>query len=518
MSLLAQVPTNGLVGYWPFHGNANDSSGSGNHGSVNGAVLSKDRFGNCNQAYKFDGINDLITVQNSSSVQMSNTDFTLAVWIKTYMNDTNSMIIGKNLYGSWSGYILFSNFNNSGYCTAYKHVSFYAAAGASQDACSDNAVNADTLWKFLTGVYDHVSNKGYLYVNGVQQMDIGQASGVIANTVNLTFGGNYVPGYYYSGVLDNIRIYNRILSQSEILQLYNEPNPGSGLSAGNALHDTAICSGSVTITLNAAVGNNYNWSNGSTSQSIVVNSPGTYWVQFQGTDGCQYNDTAVVASVIPDSSSHLAEICSSEYYTLPGGSEVNAAGIYKDTLSNSFGCDSIITVTLSVNPPPQLTVTSSGNTVSVGNAVILTATGASAYSWNNGSTTASINVGTSDPGTFSYCVTGTNPNGCTDSLCTMVYVSDVICPEIFVPDAFSPNGDLSNDKLQIFGTDCIRDFSFRLFDRWGEKIFETQDPQFQWNGTFAGQILNVATFAYILDVTLHSGKQFQQKGNVKLVR
>tara|TARA_B100000767_G_scaffold81987_1_gene78931 strand:- start:946 stop:1185 length:240 start_codon:yes stop_codon:yes gene_type:complete len=57
-SLLSQIPTNGLVGYWPFSGNANDSSGNNLNGTVNGAVLTEDRFGNSSSAFNFDGIDD----------------------------------------------------------------------------------------------------------------------------------------------------------------------------------------------------------------------------------------------------------------------------------------------------------------------------------------------------------------------------------------------------------------------------------------------------------------------------
>ena len=56
------VPSNGLIGYWPFNGNANDESGTGNDGTVNGATLTADRFGNANAAYDFDGVNDNITL------------------------------------------------------------------------------------------------------------------------------------------------------------------------------------------------------------------------------------------------------------------------------------------------------------------------------------------------------------------------------------------------------------------------------------------------------------------------
>ena len=67
-SVMAQVPsyvpTNGLVGWWPFNGNANDESGNGNNGTVNGATLTADRFGNANSAYSFDGVDDYINCVN----------------------------------------------------------------------------------------------------------------------------------------------------------------------------------------------------------------------------------------------------------------------------------------------------------------------------------------------------------------------------------------------------------------------------------------------------------------------
>jgi hypothetical protein len=64
------VPSNGLVGWWPFNGNANDESGNGNNGTVNGATLTIDRFGNANQAYGFDGVDDFIEVINSTQVTL----------------------------------------------------------------------------------------------------------------------------------------------------------------------------------------------------------------------------------------------------------------------------------------------------------------------------------------------------------------------------------------------------------------------------------------------------------------
>ena len=80
-SLLAQVPayvpTNGLVGYWPFNGNANDESGNGNHGTVNGATLTTDRNGNANAAYSFDGISNFIEVINSPSINITGSQLSI---------------------------------------------------------------------------------------------------------------------------------------------------------------------------------------------------------------------------------------------------------------------------------------------------------------------------------------------------------------------------------------------------------------------------------------------------------
>jgi hypothetical protein len=75
-NLMAQVPnyvpTNGLVGWWPFNGNANDESGNGNNGTVNGATLTTDRFGVANKAYSFDGVDDFIEFGDIQSLNNSN--------------------------------------------------------------------------------------------------------------------------------------------------------------------------------------------------------------------------------------------------------------------------------------------------------------------------------------------------------------------------------------------------------------------------------------------------------------
>ena len=71
------VPANGLLGWWPFNGNASDESGNGNHGTVNGATLTTDRFGNANMAYGFDGVDDWIEATFNQ-----NNNYSISTWFK----------------------------------------------------------------------------------------------------------------------------------------------------------------------------------------------------------------------------------------------------------------------------------------------------------------------------------------------------------------------------------------------------------------------------------------------------
>jgi gliding motility-associated-like protein len=223
--IIAQVPVSGLVAYYPFNGNANDESGYGNDGVVDGATLTSDRCGNPNSAYYFDGINDGITVPNNPQVDFDNDeDFTIALWIKTTFSSDEEMVIDKQFAGYWNGYLFAVNNVDGGYCTANGHIMFYGASGGQQDACSNGRVNSGD-WVFITGVFRSSANELILYINGVQQNDVGSVSGNIKTTQDLLIG--YGPTcdissgyYYYQGSIDDICMYNRVLSQAEIQYLY----------------------------------------------------------------------------------------------------------------------------------------------------------------------------------------------------------------------------------------------------------------------------------------------------------
>jgi hypothetical protein len=96
------VPTNGLVGWWPFNGNANDESGNGNHGTVNGATLAADRFGNAGKAYSFDGVDDFVQISNNPLLEPSNS-ISISAWVFIDSNQTTNFppIISKESGIPW---------------------------------------------------------------------------------------------------------------------------------------------------------------------------------------------------------------------------------------------------------------------------------------------------------------------------------------------------------------------------------------------------------------------------------
>ncbi|MCB0479031.1 MAG: gliding motility-associated C-terminal domain-containing protein [Crocinitomicaceae bacterium] len=109
--------------------------------------------------------------------------------------------------------------------------------------------------------------------------------------------------------------------------------------------------------------------------------------------------------------------------------------------------------------------------------------------------------------------------GCTDTAQVKVTVLENICddPSVFIPNAFTPNSDGNNDIVYVRG-DNIELMTFRIFDRWGEMVFETQDQNIGWDGKFKGKLLNPDVYVYYLDVTCVGGDEQLIKGNITIIR
>lgn len=188
------------------------------------------------------------------------------------------------------------------------------------------------------------------------------------------------------------------------------------------------------------------------------------------------------------------------------------SGTYTLTVTVA-GCTSLPGSTgVVVNPNP---IVDAGLPVTIisGNSTTLTASGGGQYLWSTGETTNSIIV--SPAVTTEYCVIVTLPTTCSDSDCVRITV-EIPCGTVFVPLAFSPNGDNENDVLTVYGN-CITYLEFAIFDRWGEKVFETSDPSVGWDGTHKGKKLDPAVFVYYLKATV-KGEAVSKHGNITLTK
>ncbi|HZG00683.1 MAG TPA: gliding motility-associated C-terminal domain-containing protein, partial [Chitinophagales bacterium] len=146
-------------------------------------------------------------------------------------------------------------------------------------------------------------------------------------------------------------------------------------------------------------------------------------------------------------------------------------------------------------------------------------TGATTYSWDFGDGSLSNEVNPmhiyGGVGQYEVCLVAMNAGPCPDDTCQRFDVN--FFPAIDVPNAFSPNGDGQNDILYVRGYN-VQTMLFKVFNRWGEKVFETNDLNIGWNGTYKSEQQEMDVFAWTLDAVLISGEIVERKGNVTLVR
>jgi gliding motility-associated-like protein len=366
---------NGLVGWWPFCGNANDESGNGNHGTVYGASLAPDRWGNNNSAYYFNGISDYI--ESSSGISKINS-ITLSGWVKT---DSGGYIISNGF--NTGGFELFiHNAATGGFNVNAGKACFYQSNKSGGFGKISNKSYRDNSWHHIVGVLNGVSSSNLppdslrIYIDGIyiSQSRVTTVNGYLPSSPNSKFMFGKLPGLltsFFKGVLDDIGIWNRALTANEVKELYNLQNsykPKYTWSTGDTTTSTRIqttgttkvwvrsnngigsCYDTTTVgisnpkvnfapdtlrftncnrdSLKVSVGKGWKsvaWSNGKTDTAINLKTTGKYSVKVQDNVGCFAYDTT--------------------YFINPG--KVNVTVVAIDSVNCFNGSDGSITASTS---------------------------------------------------------------------------------------------------------------------------------------------------------------------------
>lgn len=281
------------------------------------------------------------------------------------------------------------------------------------------------------------------------------------------------------------------------------------------------------------------------SNSTVLSSPGSFQENYGGGavdgfiakfNGCEppsYSDLANKTSVcVGDTISlNCTAGCGIGWYqdSLTGPPIATTSFVLvTPTVSTMYflkdstcGFNITTTIPVTVTPFPQLALSVSDSISCRKSAVTLTASGAMTYSWTVGTalTCSACPMPVVSPTeTTQYCVDAANL-ACVTSSCIDVFVDLKVNHNSSLPNAFTPNGDGVNDKFCLQGWDaCNKEFNITIFNRWGEKVFESNDPSFCWDGVYKGQLLSSDVFVYSVTATYKDNSQEVKKGNITLIR
>jgi gliding motility-associated-like protein len=192
---------------------------------------------------------------------------------------------------------------------------------------------------------------------------------------------------------------------------------------------------------------------------------------------------------------------------------------YYAILIDTHGCSDTLSLYVTAQPPFTMQLLNNDTTIYIGESVQLNVKGAPFYYWNptNYISYSQSNDGLATPLTdITYYVTGVSLlQGCPqiDSFHITVIEQDV-----FIPSAFTPNGDGYNDIFHVTARKLVTLQEFKIMNRWGQQIFETRDISKGWDGTFKGKDQDTGVYYYMIKVATPSGKTQFLKGDIILIR
>lgn len=296
------------------------------------------------------------------------------------------------------------------------------------------------------------------------------------------------------------------------------------LDMGN---DTTICSGK-SLGLNTNItGIDHLWSTGTTGTGITVNTAGLYWVQISK-EGCNKRDSINIAiknspvvnlgsdTVLCNSNSFLLDATNNNsLYLWQDGSTssvflVNTAGVYNVKVDEA-GCIERDTIVISYKLKPVFSLGADAD-ICEGKAILLDpGIDAVDYLWQDGNTSRYYTV--TQPGLYSLTVS----NEC-GSVIDSVSIRQGVC-DLYIPNSFTPNGDGKNDVFKVIFNKVTNYFNLRVYDRYGQNVFESDDKFKGWDGKFKGKTQPMGTYVYVIKYSLQPGALVNNlAGTIILIR
>lgn len=314
-------------------------------------------------------------------------------------------------------------------------------------------------------------------------------------------------------------------------------------------NDTSVCPG-IDISLSGSGGYDYYWSPSVGLSAANVSSPIAhisgnidYTLVVTDTNGCKDSARVVIDTIsfitgvdTPDvvcfgSPVSLSAYGGERYHWSPAELLDNAdqsspvatldtTSVFTVLVSESLcGRTDTLKTKAVILPLPELKITVTDVDCSNDHGALL-ATGAAQYSWTpaDGLSEPDAAYTTVSPaGTTRYLLTGTGDNGCVDTLSAEVKVFSGD-GRLFLPDAFTPNGDGINDCYKVFVPGDVTAFEFSIYNRFGERVFHTTDRNQCWDGTYKGVPAELATYFYYYKATSSVCGHVFRKGDMHLIR
>lgn len=305
-NLPGYVPTSGLKAFYTFNGSARDFSGNENNGLIYGAQLVSDRFGASNSAYYFDGNSSIIVPSSSSNSTDITTNFSFACWFKltSYFNGINSRFSPILQKANGLGAL---GHQYKLYVQPFTQTGFWGNGFAGNNYNPASPVNLDT-WYFIAATFDRGTIR--YYVNGTLVKTQVFAVQSLSPTSDGDFEiGKDSPGdvEYLNGTLDDLGIWNRTLTQTEITSLYNSCVNRDNIFTNDTLK---VCSKNAIIDAGNGY-TNYLWNNGSSNQIISTNISGWYKVTVSR-GNCSVSDSIYLSIVNANIENNDTSICLGE--------------------------------------------------------------------------------------------------------------------------------------------------------------------------------------------------------------